>query len=82
MTTTASQLLAQCNQVCSIQMMLCAGMGSSVLAHDQKVPAAATIQTYLGSINTTLPSTTNDDIELRVCGDESIATEGRTPLLN
>ena len=29
--------------------------------------------------NTTLPSTTNDDIELRMCGDESIATEG-TPL--
>ena len=29
--------------------------------------------------NSTLPSTTNDDIELRVCGDESIATEG-TPL--
>ena len=29
--------------------------------------------------NTTLPSTTNDDIELRVCSDESITDEG-TPL--
>ena len=45
-TTTVSLLLAAYNQVYSIQMMLC-GTGSSVLAW--KVPAAATIQTYLGS---------------------------------
>ena len=45
-TTTVSLLLAAYNQVYSIQMMLC-GTGSSVLAW--KIPAAATIQTYLGS---------------------------------
>ena len=66
MTTTVSLLLAHRNQV--FEMMLC-GMGSSALV--QKVPAAVTIQTYLGL---TQPSTTNDhdDIELRVCSDESI----------
>ena len=64
MTTTVSLLLAHRNQV--FEMMLC-GMGSSALV--QKVSAAVTIQTYLGL---TQPSTTNDDIELRVCSDESI----------